>query len=478
MHQSRWLFQVLLTASLGFLATLFSPQSSSANSQVPNCSCDAFDYYTKKSQEETAKIDERIQKAKKRKEREYWLKVLKQVMEKYEERIQTAFNQCQQNRFGCGEEEKPKSSRHLGSRDHDDDDKDHNHKDQGGGGSSESHASHSSGVTPHGSSHSGPRSGAARPSSGPFLNPVNGVSTSISMGGPGGHDPSLSLQGMGEEREQNLVPTEIYEGTIGMGMGSVGPNADESLGYLTIEEIKKRKKKKGEADESESGDNPSQRKQASQDLSKGRVASSKSMTAGATYYIIGQAPPSASATGIVSLKNIQQAAHQITHGSSLKAEASQPKLYEGYLSAAVNLGAPASRNQNTGLSSEEQAFLADWNRQPSTRSVRASPSHHRRAASQGGTSSEPLALNKIVAPGASRSEPNRKGPLLTTDGRPKWISYLPKFIQESSILTRIFPKRQPAQAAIDPAAQIAGMHTDIFYNINRAYQFTGGSLKK
>lgn len=61
---------------------------------------------------------------------------------------------------------------------------------------------------------------------------------------------------------------------------------------------------------------------------------------------------------------------------------------------------------------------------------------------------------------------------------PRWVSYLPKFLAETSFIKSFFKPISPKRAVASERSQIAGMHTDIFYNVNRAYMMAGDTLKR
>lgn len=460
---------------LTFALCLFAPHAESHSSGGgPTCSCDAFDYYTQKSQEETARLDEKIRNAKSNRERRRLMRELAELSAKYEIKIQRAFNECQAGRFGCDPDDDKKES--ASSKDKD---SENSPTKKNGSKSGSSSSSNSSGGGSSSGSASSSSGGGSSPSigksSGNMSIPIAQLGEFSNSGGGEGNAFGVGMRQNFEQlenRNNEVTRTEVYTGSY-EGGGSI--ENSEELGFLTLEQKKKKKKKKGEEEEELQNDGTSSQGR------KSAAASKPGMPAGVVYYGVPVAPNGGTATAapsIMSLASIQKSASELSKGSSLAPEnKAKTLLYDGYLNGSHVISKGKSKGDQGGLSADEIEFLSSRQQAQSRARATGGPSEpFRKIASAKQT--EPLEMNSIISTAHAPAAKSSKMSATSSAGRPKWVSYLPKFVQESSLLKAIFPQREPASEAISDAAQIAGMHTDIFYNINRAYQFAGGTLEK
>lgn len=153
-------------------------------------------------------------------------------------------------------------------------------------------------------------------------------------------------------------------------------------------------------------------------------------------------------------------------------------------------GAAAAREPELGF----RAYgAADRGAQGSSgRRARGSADHGRRAsgaAAPGNGASAPRAVAAkastpdrhlravSAAESSADAETARASSAIEEPAEPGWFKYLPKFLADGFFrpMYGLAPKKRAPAAE---RAQIAGMHTDIFYNVNRAYSLAGDTLKR
>jgi len=457
----------------------------------------------KKSKEKVSEIDEKIRKAKTDAERNYWLGILAKTQAEYEIKIDRTFKTCQKGDFGCLSRNNKEDDK-QNERDEDSERK-KNSKDKRNS-SNENSAESSQGQdrqTQRLNSRSD-RSNSRNPDDLPNTQLNSAASTAGSFSASSSSAPPNSKNAADDPllRANRIDPNEApvhgpvmvneesYLGGNRLSSTTSQTKIDSPTRYYSPAELRRLSLKKKEElteeelralAEMEMRNQQNKKGGTPQQMAKG--GSPPKSVVNVNYYAH-QAPNGPENL----LADIQKSAALLSQGNSLAATAphQQGSLFDGYLSKGDGYvqSAGGSRAQvKGGLTSEERSLLSSF------QSARSAASSAEEKANSKLKSPQSFSIRSIA-----NLDPNEKVPLRKIAGtsakvasvpavkssisRPKWLGYLPKFISDSSILNAIFPHREPAATEVQDQEQIAGMHTDLFYNINRAYQFAGGSLNK
>lgn len=475
----------------------------------------------KKSKKKVSEIDEKIRKAKTDAERNYWLGILAKTQSEYEVKIDQAFKTCQKGDFGC----LSRNQNNFGEQGGEDKDEDERKKKaRAKKKSKEKYSEQSSNSQGNGRKHRSQSSKNNKANSQNAENSHNkdqnitSSGTEVTSGGGGAGSSAASgssktgNEASAEEdpllRANSLDPNEApIMGTPPVNQGSlrdkrptdITPQHQSGLAptrYYSPEELKRLslKKKEDLTEEEllalEEMELKNQQKKADpyQQRLKGseRLRGSTNKAAVTLNYFAVQAPNGPENL----LADIQKSAAILSHGNSLNAASvQQTSVFDGYVSKGREFNSNSGilpAKSKSGLTNEERSLLSSF--QGARSAARAG--EEKSISSSKSKSPKAISLSSIA-----NVDPNERAPLRRINeapgtnmevhpavnnlsSRPKWLGYLPKFISDSSILTSIFPHREPASTESKDEEQIAGMHTDLFYNINRAYQFAGGSLQK